>query len=109
MERVLQDSDSNNNRRTNTSGYLSGSLPRTRSRSFEPKVTIATQETSIDAVDQRSRLSANEFEDGELTLDDLESKFSIDDIHVNNNKQTEVAFKKLSASLNSHDRNVIRN
>ena len=108
MERVLQD-DCVTTRRTKAhtqthTGTYEGtcnhkqyaSLPRTRSRSFEPKIILHTDKEK------------NEFEDQELTLDDLEvTKFSIDDIDINRAKkeeQNEVAFRKLSASLNTHKR-----
>ena len=107
MERVLQDDCITTRRsKAHTGTYEGtckqyGSLPRTRSRSFEPKIILHTDKDK----------NSNEFEDQELTLDDLEvTKFSIDDIDINSAKkeeQNEVAFRKLSASLNTHKRKVI--
>ena len=105
MERVLQDDCVSTRRSKAHVGTCNqkiqyASLPRTRSRSFEPKIILDSTEKS-----------SNEFEDQELTLDDLEvTKFSIDDIDINRAKkevQNEVAFRKLSASLNTHKRKVI--
>ena len=62
---------------------------RTRSRSYEPKSSQIQLKIQRDQID-----------DGELTLDDLETKFSIDDIDVNPIvNPSEV--NNLSLSLNS--------
>ena len=62
---------------------------RTRSRSYEPKSSQIQLKIQRDQID-----------DGELTLDDLETKFSIDDIDVNSIvNPSEV--NNLSLSLNS--------
>ena len=62
---------------------------RTRSRSYEPKSGQIQLKIQRDQID-----------DGELTLDDLETKFSIDDIDVNPIvNPSEV--NNLSLSLNS--------
>ena len=62
---------------------------RTRSRSYEPKLSQIQLKIQRDQID-----------DGELTLDDLETKFSIDDIDVNPIvNPSEV--NNLSLSLNS--------